>query len=185
MTSSKLSRRAFLGSLIAVGFLDLTACAGAQPQSCARTADNIEGPFYRANAPERSALVDDHTLLVRGRVTDRSCHPLDGALLDFWQADGAGEYDLSGLRFRGRLYTGPDGQFELRTVRPGRYLTGRTFRPAHIHVKASAGSGALLTTQLYFPDDPYNERDPFIDRSLIMHLEREDDVEIAQYDFVL
>jgi protocatechuate 3,4-dioxygenase beta subunit len=84
------------------------------------------------------------------------------------------------------MTTDADGAFELSTIIPGHYLNGSTYRPAHIHVKASAPGYRLLTTQLYFEGDPYNEGDPWIHDSLIMALE--DGFEggkLARYDIVL
>jgi protocatechuate 3,4-dioxygenase beta subunit len=71
---------------------------------------------------------------------------------------------------RGRIYSGDDGSYDLRTIIPGHYLNGDQFRPAHIHVRVSAPGHALLTTQLYFEGDPYNAIDPFIEAPLIMPL---------------
>ena len=53
---------------------------------------------------------------------------------------------------------------------PGRYLNGAQYRPAHVHVKVSAAGHVPLTTQLYFPDDPYNAIDPFIKNKQIVFM---------------
>ena len=84
------------------------------------------------------------------------------------------------------MFAGDDGGYRLDTIIPGHYLNGNQFRPAHIHVKVSAPGYQLLTTQLYFEGDPYNDIDPFIEAPLIMTLE-EDDAggKTAQFDFVL
>jgi protocatechuate 3,4-dioxygenase beta subunit len=156
---------------------------------CAETDDNIEGPFYKEGAPYVSALADAQTtgtpLLVSGRVLDTSCAPLAGALLDVWQANDAGQYDLTGYTLRGKLLTDAAGNYQLRTIVPGHYLNGAQYRPAHIHVKASAPGTALLTTQLYFAGDPYNAIDPFIKPSLIMTVVPGEAVSLARFDFVL
>lgn len=89
------------------------------------------------------------------------------------------------MRLRGKLRTDAKGAFMARSVLPGRYLNGRRYRPAHIHVKVSAPGHAPLTTQLYFPDDPYNDGDPFIHRSLIVDLSRVRGDAAARFDFVL
>ena len=89
-------------------------------------------------------------LIVTGYVLDQDCKPVAGALLDFWQADGEGVYDNEGYRLRGRQYTDAEGRYRLETVIPGEY-PGRT---EHIHVKAQAPGGRVLTTQLYFPASP-------------------------------
>jgi protocatechuate 3,4-dioxygenase beta subunit len=165
---------------------------------CGATEDNIEGPYYRPGAPFRNSLLDATTvgapLRLRGRVLSLDCRsPLAGAMLDVWQADGAGHYDNDGslvqpaevFRMRGKVMCDEKGEFELWSLVPGRYLNGRSYRPAHIHVKLAAEGHRPLTTQLYFPDDPYNASDPFIRRSLIMDVERASFGTAAHYDFVL
>jgi protocatechuate 3,4-dioxygenase beta subunit len=62
-------------------------------------------------------------------------------------------------------------------VKPGRY-TGRT---RHIHVKVQRPDGEVLTTQLYFPDEPQNESDGIFDEALVMDVSGAR----ARYDFVL
>jgi hypothetical protein len=166
--------------------------------SCALTADNIEGPYYRAGAPERANLVAPGTrgelLTLKGRVLAPGCNtPISGALIDLWQANGDGHYDIDGspgmdprgFMLRGKVHTDASGAFSVQTVIPGRYLNGRQYRPAHIHAKLSAPGFAPLTTQLYFPDDPYNDVDPFVVRSLIMKVSPGPSSKLAEYDFVL
>ena len=159
---------------------------------CATTASNIEGPFYTPGAPGRMVLADDSVpgqrLRISGRVLSAAdgCTPLAGASLDVWQADSEGAYDGEGFQLRGVLETADDGSYEITTIVPGHYLNGSSFRPAHVHVKASAPGRSLLTTQLYFAGDPYNEGDPFIAPSLIMPVEEQADGSIAcRFDFVI
>ncbi|HEU5061328.1 MAG TPA: hypothetical protein VFU21_32610 [Kofleriaceae bacterium] len=165
--------------------------ADAMPGDCVATEANIEGPFYKDGAPSRMVLVTEDTpgtrITVSGRVLAADgCTPLAGATLDVWQADAEGAYDNAGFELRGVLQTAADGSYEVVTIVPGHYLNGDTFRPAHIHVKASAEGHALLTTQLYFAGDPYNEGDPFIRDSLIMQPTENGDGSLsATFDFVL
>jgi protocatechuate 3,4-dioxygenase beta subunit len=169
---------------------------GRAPRPCAWTEPNIEGPYYRPGAPKtaelRPARADGTPLIVTGRVLSADCRTvLAGATLDVWQADAAGHYDNDGtmspeiLRFRGLVDTDASGSFRVSTIVPGRYLNGRTYRPAHIHVKLSAAGHRPLTTQLYFPDDPFNDHDPFRRPSLIMDVEGDDSCKRAVFDFVL
>lgn len=166
--------------------------------ACAFTADNIEGPYYKAGAPERTNLVPPgmrgEALTLRGRVLAADCKtPIAGALVDLWQANADGHYDNDGsagmdahaFMLRGKVRTDASGAFTVQTIVPGRYLNGRQYRPAHIHVKLAAGGFAPLTTQLYFPGDPYNDVDPFIVRSLIMKVNAAQSGKVADYDFVL
>lgn len=153
------------------------------------TARNIEGPFYKRGAPHRSVLVEPkdvgERLLLAGTLRTTACNPIGGAVIDVWQANAAGEYDLEGFRFRGALTTDAKGRYELRSIIPGRYLNGDRYRPAHIHIKIKAKGFAVLTTQLYFAGDPYNDGDPFIDPSLIMQHTVENQIRRARFDLVL
>jgi protocatechuate 3,4-dioxygenase beta subunit len=173
---------------------------GRDPRSleCSPTHDNIEGPYYRPGTPERDHLatpgMKGTPLIVRGRVTAADCaEGLGGAVLDVWQADADGHYDNDGSMplapdrylLRGTLRSDASGAYAFRTIVPGRYMNGAAYRPAHIHVKLRAAGHRPLTTQLYFPDDPYNQRDPFIHRSLIMAVERGDGGQSARFDFAL
>lgn len=149
---------------------------------CAATADNIEGPFYKAGAPHRAVLAGPdepgERLVVTGVVrSTTTCAPLAGTVLDIWHADARGGYDNAGYHLRGKLVTDAKGRYELHTIVPGRYLNGKRYRPAHIHVKALG-----LTTQLYFAGDPYNDGDPFIVPSLIMGQVRKGE---TRFDFAL
>jgi protocatechuate 3,4-dioxygenase beta subunit len=109
------------------------------------------------------------------------CQPIANALLDWWQADDRGEYDNQGFRLRGHHYTDRQGNFQLETVVPGVY-PGRT---RHLHVKVQAPGERVLTTQLFFPNEPGNQRDRIFNPVLIMDIKRKDDRELATYTFVL
>lgn len=154
------------------------------------TEPNIEGPFFTSNSPQRTDLTEPGqvgtALRISGRVLGTDCAPIAGALLDFWQADDAGDYDNVGFLLRGHQYADQDGAFLVDAIIPGHYLNGATFRPAHVHVKVRAPGFPLLTTQLYFAGDEFNAADPFIRDSLIMDLAdgpggRKD----AIFDFIL
>jgi protocatechuate 3,4-dioxygenase beta subunit len=160
------------------------------PQSCGgATASNIEGPFYKAGAPHRAVLVGPgeraERLAITGVVMTTACAPVPGAELDVWHADRRGGYDNDGFHLRGKLVTDAKGRYELRTIVPGRYLNGETYRPAHVHVKLRAKGHRTLTTQLYFDGDPYNDNDPFIVESLIMKTLSTRTGRLATFDFVL
>jgi protocatechuate 3,4-dioxygenase beta subunit len=120
------------------------------------TVDNAEGPYYKLYTPERRDLrtdLDGAVLLsLSGRVLNERCQPVVGALLDFWQANQQGEYDLNGYTLRGHQYSLADGTYLLETVIPHWYIDGSLWRTSHIHVKVQAPYGPILTTQLFFPD---------------------------------
>jgi protocatechuate 3,4-dioxygenase beta subunit len=135
------------------------------------TVAQTEGPFFTPDSPEHTSLREDGItgtpLRVTGYVYASGCDPVPGALLDFWHCDDAGNYDNEGYRLRGHQFAGDDGAFTLETILPGLY-TGRT---RHIHVKVQAPGGPILTTQLYFPDEPENDRDGIFDPALLMDIE--------------
>ncbi|MGL4879791.1 MAG: dioxygenase, partial [Waterburya sp.] len=56
-------------------------------------------------------------LLLSGRVLDSNGQPIDKAIIDVWQANSQGLYDLQDStqpknNFRGRFRTQADGQYE-------------------------------------------------------------------------
>lgn len=166
-----------------------SAAAHETDPRCAPTAANIEGPFFLPGAPRRAVLAaagdPGRPLAIRGRLLDRGCRPLPGAILEVWHADHRGAYDTRGFAHRGQLVTGDDGGYRVDTIVPGRYRNGRQLRPAHVHVKVHARGHATLTTQLYFEGDPYNDVDPFLEPSLIMPWSERDGVVHARFDLVL
>jgi catechol 1,2-dioxygenase len=171
-----LTRRRFLSEtgLAAAG---LAFRPSLQDQRLAPTESNIEGPFYRKEAPFRSNLAEGlkgDPLKISGKVRGVDGTPLAGAVVDVWQADKAGQYDNESPKFvlRGRLRADKNGLYVYETIMPGQYDLGESKRPAHIHYKVSADGFKLLTTQLYFKGDPYLERDPFVRKSLVIELEK-------------
>jgi protocatechuate 3,4-dioxygenase beta subunit len=106
-------------------------------------------------------------------------------VLEVWQADANGGYDLSGYRFRATVRAASDGAFAFRTIVPGRYLNGAQYRPSHIHVKVHSDGNPTLTTQLYFAGDPFNDRDPWFEESLALNLMRTREGRRARFDFVI
>jgi len=143
---------------------------GADPQTtgaCVPTTADILGPYYRANAPFRSDLTitgDPGTILnYKGIVMDENCNPLDNATVDVWQANANALYDGTSANFnyRGRFQTSANGEYAFRSVKPGWYLNGSQFRPAHIHFRVTKPGYTELITQLYFQGDPYIANDPW------------------------
>ena len=149
------------------------------------TPRQTEGPFFKPSSPGRSNLVEPgmagRPLDVSGFVLDRNCKPVARALIDVWQADANGEYDNRSFRLRGHVFSDADGRYRIRTVRPAAY-SGRT---AHIHVKAQPPGGKILTTQLYFPDEPGNRRDGLFRRELLVQLAQAGEGLSARFDFVI
>jgi len=147
------------------------------------TPRQTEGPFYTPRTPLKSSFLADaegEPLTLQGYVLDTGCRPLAGAWLDLWHADASGAYDNRGFRLRGHQFTDAGGRYRFETIVPGLY-PGRT---RHFHVKLRAqGSRRELTTQLYFPGEPENERDGLFRRDLLLRLDPA--ARTARFDFVL
>jgi protocatechuate 3,4-dioxygenase beta subunit len=150
------------------------------------TPPQTEGPFFTPRSPRRRSIVPAGApgtrLTLTGRVLTTGGRPIPRAQLDFWQADARGLYDNTRYRFRGHQFADSRGRYALQTVVPGLY-TGRT---RHIHVKAQAPRGRVLTTQLYFPAEARNEDDGLFDPQLLVRgWRRVRGRRVARFDFVL
>lgn len=149
------------------------------------TPAQTEGPYYTPNSPERSSLVEPGMsgtkLIATGYVLTTDCQPIAKAWLDFWQADAQGAYDNAGYRLRGHVFTDEQGRYTLETIVPGEY-PGRT---QHIHVKVRAPDGPILTTQIYFPGAPGNDRDSIFDPALLADVQAGANGKVATFNFVV
>ncbi|MEO9188442.1 MAG: dioxygenase [Acetobacteraceae bacterium] len=149
----------------------------------AGTHSSLLGPFYRQDAPEvplGGSLAQRATgpeLLLYGTVTDNEGAPVPGAVVQIWQTDAEGEYDLqtrdAAMDMRGNVRCDADGRFHVRTLLPLGYSVpmdgpvgalirqqGRHgCRPAHIHFLIGAPGYRELVTALYLGDDPHIESD--------------------------
>jgi protocatechuate 3,4-dioxygenase beta subunit len=149
------------------------------------TPPQTEGPFFKPRSPARANLRErggaGAPRDIQGYVLTRRCQPVARALVELWHADERGEYDNRGFRYRGHQFTDSSGAFHFRTIVPASY-PGRT---RHLHFKVQAPRGRVLTTQLYFPDEPANRRDGLFRRELVMRIARAADGRAAHFDFVL
>ncbi|HZF80128.1 MAG TPA: intradiol ring-cleavage dioxygenase [Rubrivivax sp.] len=191
MNDSRLSRRWFLHVPLASTVV-LAPGANAQGQlqptpSCTQAAVTrraFAGPYYRPQSPLKGNFRADATgadIALLGRVVDTQCRPLSNIVVDMWQADSRGEYDNAGFKMRGHQTTDAGGHYRFDTILPGRY-PGRT---PHFHVMLYRGKERLLTTQLYFPNEPGNASDWMFDSRLVVAFEQNDGARAARFDFVV
>jgi protocatechuate 3,4-dioxygenase beta subunit len=149
------------------------------------TSTQTEGPFFKPKSPLQADLrqsgLTGETVALTGFVLTRNCQPVANALVDLWHADAAGEYDNRGFRGRGHQFTDAQGRYRFVTIVPARY-PGRT---RHYHVKVQAANGPVLTTQLYFPEEAANARDPLFRRDLLMSVTGARPERAARFDFVI
>src|SRR4029077_6257479 len=121
---------------------------------------------------------DRNVLVVSGLVLSAQCKPVTNALLDFWHADALGDYDNQGFRYRGHQFTDAQGRFRLETIVPAEYPG----RARHIHVKVQAPGRAVVTSQLYFPNEAGTRRDGLYRADLEMRMAKPGE---GVFDFVV
>jgi hydroxyquinol 1,2-dioxygenase len=145
----------------------------------------VLGPFHIADAPElpmgANICLDakGEPMVVSGRILDTSGRPIEGAVIDVWQANDEGFYDVQqkgiqpDFNLRGIFRTGADGRYWFRAVKPKFYpipddgpvgqliaaLGRHPYRPAHLHYMIKAGGYETLVTHIFDPDDPYIHSD--------------------------
>jgi len=143
------------------------------------------GTDFKAKSPARTSLreadVTGTPLVISGQVSGIRCGLVKGAVLDFWQADAQGRYDAAGFRLRGRQTTDAQGRYKLETIVPG---TAGTHAKC-IHVTVQPPKGATLTTALFFPGDPRNEKEPGFQKTLLLTIADAPAGKKGTFDFVL
>lgn len=161
--------------------LELTPACGTPEPTIAQT----EGPYFTPGSPLKRDFKPDApegtAITIAGFVLTPQCEPVAGALIELWHCDGDGDYDNEGFRLRGHQFSDAEGRWWFETIVPGIY-TGRT---RHFHVKVQRPNGPLLTTQLYFPGEPGNDRDNIFDASLLLDIKSAPDGGYGRYDFVV
>jgi protocatechuate 3,4-dioxygenase beta subunit len=171
MVSRMRTRREVIESCISRGLLIaaapmassslFTLWAETAAQAHKPTPTDVLGPFYKKSAPNTSTLRAPGDpgipLRVSGRVFNTRGDAVPGALIDVWQTDHEGHYDLKGYRYRAKLALEQLTEYSVETVMPGHYDD----RPAqHIHYMITAPGHKALITQVYFATDPFFEGDP-------------------------
>ncbi len=183
-------RRLVLKGSLALPVLLWLPRASAQPTpECGDDADltpaQTAGPFYTPASPEKADFRPDDPagkpVSLRARLLDTGCRPLPGAVVELWHADSSGRYDNDGFRLRGYQRADAQGNVVFRTVLPGKY----PYRTRHFHVRILHDGRRLLTTQLYFPDEPGNADDGLFQPELLLALARSGGETEARFSFVV
>ena len=150
------------------------------------TETTVTGPFHtQATLMEMGSTIAlgpeakrGNPTLVRGTIVDKYGKPLADALIDVWQSDDIGYYDIQDahqpdVNLRGVFKTGEDGKFRFKTIKPAAYpvptdgpvgeilrAAGRhPMRPAHIHFMITAPGYERLITHLFVKGDEYLNSD--------------------------
>jgi hydroxyquinol 1,2-dioxygenase len=160
----------------------VTAQNNAKPAGC--TESTVFGPFFVEGAPDYDNGEDisngakGEPCYVRGSVRGIDGKPVTGALIEVWQSDEDGNYDVQypgehQHRARGRLHSRSDGSFDFRSILAEPYsipadgpvgqmlkAMGRhSWRPAHLHFMIKAPGYQTLITHVFRNGDKYLESD--------------------------
>jgi protocatechuate 3,4-dioxygenase, alpha subunit len=145
------------------------------------TPSQTVGPFLGIGLTwdDGADVVPDGTpgaVWLRGRLYDGQGAPVPDGLVETWQADPDGGFDhpadprgavsrADGFRGFGRCPTGPDGQWAIRTVKPGP-VPAADGTPQAPHIDVSVFARGLLdrvVTRVYFADEAdANATDPVL-----------------------
>jgi hydroxyquinol 1,2-dioxygenase len=151
------------------------------------TEQTVFGPFHVPGAPKLPSHGGDigknakgEPCLVTARVMSSTGAPLTNCMVDVWQADAAGFYDVQdpgwnpdSTSLRAIFETGADGRFSFWTIMPKSYpipvdgpvgemmrATKRhPMRPAHIHFMVKKSGYDALVTHVFVDGDEYLDSD--------------------------
>lgn len=165
----------------------------------------VLGPFHVEGAPElpmgANICLDakGEDMVISGRILDTDGKPIADAVIDVWQANDEGFYDVQqkgiqpDFNLRGVFRTGADGRYWFRAVKPKFYpipddgpvgkllgaLGRHPYRPAHLHYIIKADGFESLTTHIFDPDDPYINSDAVfgVKESLLAEFKKVEDPE--------
>ena len=182
-----------------------------KPQGC--TEATVFGPFYVQDAPHYENGEDvangasGRPCQVKGTVRGLGGEPVSNAVIEVWQADDEGHYDvqkegLEHAQARGVLHARDDGSFEFRTIVAEAYpiptdgpvgqmleTTRRSpWRPAHLHFMIKAEGYETLITHVFRSGDACLDADPVfgVRQSLIADwVPQADGSTLLDFDFVL
>ncbi len=182
-----------------------------KPLGC--TEATVVGPFHVEGAPHYALGADvangatGQPCWVRGRVLGLGGETVPNAVIEVWQADAAGNYDvqyadLGAHRARGVLRSDAEGGFHFRCIVAEPYpipndgpvgdllkATRRhPWRPAHLHFMVKAEGYETLTTHVFRNGDPYLDSDAVfgVRQSLVADwVQQPDGLFSLDFDFVL
>ena len=182
-----------------------------KPAGC--TEPTVFGPFFMEDAPQYQ-LGDDvsngatgEPCMVKGTIKGLDGKPVANALINVWQADADGNYDvqyaeLAHPQARGILHSDAEGRFHFKTILAEAYpipvdgpvgtmlnaTKNHPWRPAHLHFMIEAPGYERLITHVFRDHDQYLDSDVvFGVRSTLIAdwVKHADGTYSLDYDFVL
>lgn len=163
------------------------------------TEATVFGPFFVEGSPE-VALGGDLSFgaagepcWVEGTVRDVAGTPLPGALIEVWEADQDGRYDVQyadgRVAARGHLYADDQGSYRFWGITPTPYpipddgpvgqllqAVGRSpMRASHLHVMVSHPGSRTLVSHIFVEGDPLLDSDTVfgVKQSLVKRFEQQ------------
>lgn len=213
ITDDKRQEFILLSDVLGLSML-VTAQNQAKPAGC--TESTVFGPFFVEDAPQVDNGADisngavGSPCLVSGSVRGLDGAAIASAVIDVWQADEEGFYDVqkpepSGEhihRARARLVADEQGRFHFRSILAHCYpiphdgpvgklleaLGRHPWRPAHLHFMIQAPGYQRLITHIFRDGDTYLDSDAVfgVRQSLVAQWERhEGGYHTLHHDFVL
>jgi hydroxyquinol 1,2-dioxygenase len=167
----------------------------------AATKSSLLGPFYRHDAPMMKlgdSIISKSKgteIVFYGQVLDAAGKGIPNALVQIWEPDESGNYDLqlhdpSQMDLRGCFHCDGEGRYHFRGLCPTGYMIPMDgpvgdmiraqkrhgYRPAHIHFVIGAPGYRELVTALYIAGDDHIDSDTVfgVSESLIVSVNKKD-----------
>jgi hydroxyquinol 1,2-dioxygenase len=169
-----------LSDVLGISMLTIAINAPSDPDA---TEPTVFGPFFTDDPPDIGLGEDiaqgasGEPCWVEGQVMDTRGRPVGGAVIEVWEADEDGFYDVQysdgRTAGRGRLTADGDGRYGFWSVKPAPYpipgdgpvgellaATRRSrMRPAHIHFMVRAPGYRTLVTHVFLAGGPHLDHD--------------------------
>ncbi|GAA1017460.1 6-chlorohydroxyquinol-1,2-dioxygenase [Acrocarpospora pleiomorpha] len=165
------------------------------------TEASVVGPFFVEGSPEVPLGGDisngaaGEACWVEGSVRDTEGRPLPGVLIEVWEADEDGRYDVQydddRTAARAHLYTDDDGNYRFWGITPTPYpiphdgpvgtmleTVGRSpLRASHLHFMVVHEGYRTLVTHIFVQGDPLLDSDAVfgVKESLVQHFQQQPD----------
>jgi hydroxyquinol 1,2-dioxygenase len=181
---TKEGRNEFIALSDSIG-VSMQVLASSQPKPPGATIPTLIGPFFLSNAPVFAPGADiangasGAALYAHGRVLDTAGRPVTDAVVNVWQSDDRGLYDVQDdfdpehMWGRGRIACDAEGRYSFWSVMPTAYpapmdaalgdfirnTTEKFWRPAHLHFAIETKTADPLCTHLFVRGSPYLDSD--------------------------
>ncbi len=174
-------------SLLSTAAIVVFPQLGQAQQNCGlgKTPPQVKGPFYPVvdqldkdsdlvQVDGAAAIAVGQIVVIDGTVTNQNCLPVEGVLVEIWQACHTGRYNHPSdpntqvaldpnFQYWGKAVTDKNGFYRFRTIIPGSYPADVGWdRPPHIHFKLAKLGYKELITQMYFAGDELNAQDKLL-----------------------